>query len=238
MTESEFLTQPLKPSAARPLLGLTILLVEDSLYACDAIRLLCLRSGARLRRADCLMSARRHLEVYRPSAILIDMGLPDGSGADLIRELAAATPKVPAILAISGDPFAEHVAIAAGADGFFAKPLTSLGAFQSAILAHLPPEQRPEGPRLVREEPVRPDPISLRDDIMNAAAILENSDAPERLDYAARFLCGVAMSAGDRALADAAGDLFEARVSGLPYGPCLARVSGLLQERMSEPLAV
>lgn len=30
-----------RPTTTRPLLGLTILAVEDSLFACDALRLLC-----------------------------------------------------------------------------------------------------------------------------------------------------------------------------------------------------
>lgn len=51
------------PTAARPLLGLTVLVVEYSRYAYEAMRLLCLRSGARIRRADCIRSAHRHLQV-------------------------------------------------------------------------------------------------------------------------------------------------------------------------------
>jgi len=91
------------PTANRPLLGLTVLVVEDSRFSCDAMRLLCLRSGARIRRADCLRSARRHLQVYRPAVLIVDLGLPDGSGAELIDDMNRTTPRVDVILGTSGD---------------------------------------------------------------------------------------------------------------------------------------
>ena len=73
------MTRP--PTANRPLLGLTVLVVEDSRFACEAMRLLCLRSGARIRRADNLHHAHQHLKVYRPSVVIVDLGLPDRGGA-------------------------------------------------------------------------------------------------------------------------------------------------------------
>ena len=101
------------PVVNRPLVGLTLLVVEDSRFASDAVRLLALRSGARLRRADCLRAAERHLRVYTPDVILIDLGLPDGRGEDLIARLSAATPRIPAILALSGEDYGAPRAMAA-----------------------------------------------------------------------------------------------------------------------------
>lgn len=125
------------PTARRPLLGLTVLLVEDSRFASEAIRLMCLRSGARIRRADSMETARRHLAIYRPSVLLVDLGLPDGSGLTLIEALSKATPRIDVILGTSGDTGLQAAAMAAGADGFIAKPVESLLAFHNEILRHL-----------------------------------------------------------------------------------------------------
>ena len=148
------------PTADRPLLGLTLLVVEDSRFACEAIRLLCLRSGARIRRADSLRSARRHLRVYRPSVAIIDLGLPDGSGLNLITELNDTNPRVDVILAVSGSPELEDQAIRAGADGFLAKPIDAIAPFQQAILAHLPQDRQPTGVRTLDETKIAPDMLA------------------------------------------------------------------------------
>ncbi|WP_146344176.1 response regulator [Phaeobacter marinintestinus] len=216
----------------RPLLGLTILVVEDSRYACDAMRLLCLRSGARIRRADSLRSARRHLQVYRPSVIVIDLGLPDGSGAELIEELAQTTPRVSVILGTSGDDFAEGAAIAAGADGFLPKPVTSVAVFQSAILSQLPADRQPGGPRVVQDEQIYPDPLAYRDDMAHVAEVLTEHTEDKVLDYVAQFLGGVARSAQDTILEQAATDLADARAEGRPVTSNTARIAGLVQQRL------
>jgi CheY-like chemotaxis protein len=193
-----------RPTADRPLLGLTILVVEDSRFASEAMRLLCLRSGARIRRADCIASARRHLDVYRPSVAVVDLGLPDGSGLDLIARMQAMRPRVPIVLGTSGAEreAAAQEAARAGADGFLPKPIESLIAFQHAILTHLPGELRPQTLRAADIAAVRPDPIALREDLTHAMDLLALDDPP--VGYLRRFLLGLAREAGDLALEDRA----------------------------------
>ena len=183
------------PTAERPLLGRCVLLVEDSRYASDAIRLLCLASGARIRRADSLGASERHLAAYRPDVAIVDMGLPDGSGGALIARLHAARPRVPAILGMSGAEAAAE-ALDAGADAFIEKPITSLASFQEAILPHLPDEHQPPAPRALPSGHVRPDALAYRDDLAHAASLLDGA-GEEELDYLRAFLGGLARSAGD-----------------------------------------
>ncbi len=233
-----FAATNLMPTANRPLLGLTILVVEDSRYASEAMRLLCLRSGARIRRADCLRSARRHLQVYRPSVIIIDLGLPDGSGADLIEELANTAPRVGVILGTSGDNFSEDAAIAAGADGFLPKPVTSLASFQSEILSRLPKDRQPMGPRIVADVEIYPDLIAYQDDMAHVAGVLNDDNDGKILDYVAQFVRGVAHCAQDFALVDAADRLARSRALGAPVATDTARIAGLIQERLEHKRAI
>ncbi|MDU8927327.1 response regulator [Alisedimentitalea sp. MJ-SS2] len=226
------------PTAARPLLGLTVLVVEDSRFTCEAVRLLCLRSGARIRRADCLASARRHLQVYRPSVMIIDLGLPDGSGTELIAELAAAHPRVGVILGMSGDDNTEQLALEAGADSFLAKPLSSLALFQETILSHLPADRQPTGPRMMNEDLVKPDPIALRDDLAHAAEMLGDGHDRDVLDYLAQFLGGIARSADDNQLEGAAIALARSCSHNRASRSDVARLAGLVQDRLATRVAI
>lgn len=221
------------PTPARPFQGLTFLVVEDSRFACEAMRLMCLRSGARLRRADCLRSARRHLRTYRPTVVVIDLGLPDGSGLDLIRELACHAPRVPALLAMSGDATTEGAALAAGADGFLAKPIESLLAFQSTVLSVLPSYTRPVLAYGVDGDRITPDPLALRDDLAHIADLLRHEADGERLDYVAQFLSGIARSAHDAPLQAAAEALARDRLAGRSSRDPLKRINSLVRDRLA-----
>ncbi len=233
-----FAFQTRQPTAARPLLGLTVLVVEDSRFASEALRLLCLRSGARIRRADSLRSAARHLQVYRPSVAIVDLGLRDGSGTDLITELAQAQPKTSVVIGMSGDLDGEAQAVAAGADGFIAKPVSSLAEFQALILSHLPEDRRPAGPRLLQNEEIIPDPIAYQDDLAHIADIIGTAEDGATMDYAAQFLRGIARSAQDQEMLASANAFADLRRDGAPTSSAGAELAALVQSRLEQKIAM
>jgi CheY-like chemotaxis protein len=191
------------PAGRLPLQGLTVLIVDDSRFTCDALRLILQRAGARIRRAESLEIARLHLGCYRPDLAIIDLGLPDGRGEDLIAELAA---KGFPVLGLSGDPDGRTAALDAGAAGFVDKPIGSVAGFVRLIrqlVTGAGAEPREEDP------PAPPgDPLALHDDLSRAAELVAGTgDAT----YATAFLRSLARAAGDTALEAAAKDAATAK---------------------------
>jgi len=234
------LEAPRSFSARRPLLGLTVLMVEDSRFCSETVRQMCLKSGARLRRADSLAAARRHLATYRPSVVLVDLGLPDGSGLEMIEELAAMKPAAPAILATSGqDDGSQHLtALAAGADGFIAKPLKNMKSFQDKVLDLFPEREIRTARNVVQLMPnIAPDPLAKAEDLRHAVHLLEEVvDAKDEdiMTYCAQFLASVAGTDGDIDLAALAATLG----GGGPVARRLAFVMPELQTRLTASPAV
>ncbi len=197
----------IRPNTLLPLSGVTLLAVEDSRFASEALRLLCQRSGARLRRAETLAAARRHLAVYRPDVVLVDLGLPDGNGVDLIRELVKTKAGACVVLAISGDPDGWSAAMRAGAAGFLEKPLDSLAGFQDVILQHLTGQVAGQdlGPPRTSQpkHTLQPDRQALQDDLIHAADLVKNGTTAPK-GYVTDFVRGLARSSHDAALEGAA----------------------------------
>ena len=221
-------------SAGRlPLQGMTLLTVEDSRLACDALRLMCQRSGARLRRAESLAMGRAHLGCYRPDLVIVDLGLPDGDGCALIRDLHQ-RPGHPPILALSGDPARRGAALAAGADAFQDKPVPGLTAFQALVLRLVNGVIRPPltaSPGAEAAPLPKPDLMALRDDLAYAAAQLAGPQDAAHLRYVAGFLAGVAQSVRDDELVQAAQSVLH-QPDGGPNG-----LAALITQRLAQPLA-
>lgn len=220
-------------TAKRPLLGQTILVIEDSRHAGETMRLMCLRGGARVRRADSVRSAERHLISYRPSAVIVDLGLPDGSGLDLIGRLSREVPRLGVVVAVSGDPTLGDAALDAGADEFLAKPFGSVAAFQAAILHHLSADVLPQGPRLLHDERVEPDEAALHDDLVHVEDLLDHSADPATLAYAAAFAYGLGRSIGDAEMADRASALSSTLEDGKPQIPAVSGLASVVRARLS-----
>lgn len=170
----------------------TLLLVEDSRVTADCVRLLFRSAGGRLRRADSLRSARRHISLYTPDAAIVDLGLPDGSGLDLIAEMARRRPRCGLIVATSGDPDLEKDALLAGADRFLHKPFGSGAAFCQIL-----------GPvffglRQTGSAEAEPASAALRDDLYLALDMMNGAGAPPA--YTHQFIAQLACMTGDGAL--------------------------------------
>ena len=101
-----------------------ILLVEDHTDSAVALAMLLRSFGHRVQTADCCATARQVFQANLGiDVLLVDLGLPDGDGCDLMRELTAIK-RVPAI-AVTGYGMAEDVerSKAAGFIAHVTKPL-------------------------------------------------------------------------------------------------------------------
>jgi two-component system KDP operon response regulator KdpE len=110
---------------------LRILVVEDESMNRALLRAVLARSrdprfkGATLLEADRLASARKVMADGGVDLVLLDVRLPDGSGLELARELAAAPPgERPRIVILSASvlPMERAAAVEVGADAFLGKP--------------------------------------------------------------------------------------------------------------------
>lgn len=203
-----------------PLRGVTVLAVEDSRFASDALRLMCRRMGARLRRAATLQAAASHLTLYRPDIVIVDLGLPDGRGESLIHELSQCQPRA-VVLGMSGDGMGRAGAMSAGADAFIEKPLESLAVLRHLLMRLLP--NRAADLALGIETSLHPDALALRDDLAYAADLLDRRPSEGTRSYVAGFVKGVAHHAHDSALVAAA-------VRASPE-----EIRALLQDRLARP---
>tara|TARA_R110002073_G_scaffold64232_6_gene160952 strand:- start:1896 stop:2618 length:723 start_codon:yes stop_codon:yes gene_type:complete len=187
----------------------TLLLVEDSRLAAEAVRLICRRAGIRLRRAETLQSALLHLKVYRPDIAMIDLGLPDGSGLDLIAALSNRSERPGRIVAVSGEDGLKDTALAAGAEAFLLKPISIQRHLTALTGAEDNPGALPDQ-MTSRSEPeagsrnAGADPLALRDDLRMVRDMVQGRPGAAQLRYAGQFLASIGRALGDDGLASAA----------------------------------
>jgi DNA-binding response OmpR family regulator len=103
----------------------TLLLVEDDPDIAALLRMSFDLSRYEVETAEDLATARVRLAERPPDLVILDVGLPDGNGLELCREVKAARPSVPVVIltALSRQHRGlEAHAYACGADAFVEKP--------------------------------------------------------------------------------------------------------------------
>ena len=139
--------------------------------------------------------------------MIVDLGLPDGSGLDLIHELVHANNRIPAILGTSGDDRLRTRVLEVGADGFILKPIENLNMFHGVLLNALPDAAKFTSLRVVNDDSVAPDEAAMHDDYARVLELLEDEPNTHTTTYAAQFIQSVACSVHDRELENAASAL-------------------------------
>ncbi|MDR0807741.1 MAG: response regulator transcription factor [Gemmobacter sp.] len=100
-----------------------LLLVEDTTDLAASLLAHLRAQGHAVDLAPDAETARAALAVSDYACVILDLGLPDGSGLDVLRERRAAGDSTPVIIATARDQIADRIAgLDAGADDYVVKP--------------------------------------------------------------------------------------------------------------------
>ena len=113
-----------------------VLVVEDARDLADAVVRYLRGEGHAVDHVATAEEARSALRVSAYGAVLLDLGLPDGSGLDLLRDERARGNKVPILIATARDRISDRIAgLDAGADDYIVKPF-DLGEMAARLRSH------------------------------------------------------------------------------------------------------
>jgi DNA-binding response OmpR family regulator len=148
----------------------TILLVEDERSIAEPFASALAREGFD---AVIAPTARAALELFHrhdPSLVLLDIGLPDGDGREVCRELRRDSAVPIIMLTARGTEMDRIVGLEIGADDYVVKPFSS-----GEVIARIRAVLR----RTTREEPAPPAPVDvgpLRVDVAARTATIDGQD--------------------------------------------------------------
>ena len=112
---------------------LRALVVDDDVTSQSALAALVRDEGFEVETAGTLADARSSLEGRSPDVMLLDVGLPDGSGLDFLRELDGATDAEIVLITGNGTVDAAVEAIRHGASDYLTKP-ADIARLQSVLV--------------------------------------------------------------------------------------------------------
>ncbi len=101
-----------------------VLVVEDDDRVARGLLRALLRQGYRVVRAASVAEALEHLSEQAPDIALVDMGLPDGSGGDVLRRLRDLPATATIVVTARGEEHERVIGLRAGADDYVVKPFS------------------------------------------------------------------------------------------------------------------
>lgn len=114
-----------------------LLIVEDETRIAELVKAGLARAGFAVDVVRLCADARAALSVTRYDAVVVDLGLPDGDGLDLLRELRTKGNQTPVLVLTARDAVEDRVCgLDTGADDYLVKPfaMTELVARTKALL--------------------------------------------------------------------------------------------------------
>jgi len=129
----------------------TILVVEDEAAMRKCLGPAVQTTGFRFVGAMTLAEAQRLLTEHRPDAILLDLGLPDGDGLTLVKNMRTWSTSPVIVLSARDREDDKVMALDAGADDYLTKPfgVSELMARIRVALRHARAQRTPDDPVLV-----------------------------------------------------------------------------------------
>lgn len=112
----------LRPAARKPVQQIRVLLVEDVRTVAIAVQAMLLQSGMEVEIAESGADAWERKQEFRPDIALIDLGLPDVEGFELVERFAAAGDCGIILLTANDEESARVMALETGADDYMVKP--------------------------------------------------------------------------------------------------------------------
>jgi two-component system, OmpR family, KDP operon response regulator KdpE len=116
--------------------SLVVLVVDDEPPIRRLLRTTLTADGCRVVEADNAMTALRLLAAEKPDLVILDLGLPDKSGLDLIPQIRKTSPVPIIVLSARHDERSKVEALDLGADDYVGKPF-SMAEFMARMRAAL-----------------------------------------------------------------------------------------------------
>ncbi|KQW24352.1 MULTISPECIES: response regulator [unclassified Acidovorax] len=125
-----------------------ILIVEDEADIRRFVRLTLETEGHTVHEAATLQRGLIEAGTRRPDLVVLDLGLPDGDGVDLIRDLRTWSAMPIIVLSARSAEASKIAALDAGADDYLVKPFGS-GELMARVRAQLRRSQRASSPEAI-----------------------------------------------------------------------------------------